>query len=265
MWDNPRLLNATANALIGVAALIFAYAALQLLLRSPLFPLKEIVVRGELAHADREEIAGALEGIGGNFFAADLAAVRGRLEQVGWVRRVDARRVWPDRIEVRLEEHVAFARWGQVEGDLQSRGLVNTFGEPFAAEMGADEQRALPLFAGPVGTEGEIARRYRRFSELLAPLGERPERVVLTPRHAWQLRLATGLQVELGRDGPEPVEQRLERFVGAFPALLAQLGRTRYERVDLRYANGFAVRVPELARERAPVRAAPGKKHRGRA
>ena len=243
MWDNPRLLNATANALIGVAALIFAYCGLQLLLRSPLFPLQEIVVRSELKHADREEIAGALEGIGGNFFAADLAAVRGRLEQVGWVRRVDARRVWPDRIEVRLEEHVAFARWGQVEGGLRSGGFVNTFGEPFAAEMDAAELRALPLFAGPAGTEGELARRYRRFAELLAPLGETPERVVLTPRHAWQLRLHTGLQLELGRDGPEPVEQRLERFVVAYPASLGQLGRTRYERVDLRYPNGFALRI----------------------
>ena len=236
MWDNPRLLNATANALIGIASLLFAYTGLQLLLRSPLFPLQEIVVRSELKHANREEIAGALEGIGGNFFAVDLAAVRGRLEQVGWVRRVDARRVWPDRIEVRLEEHVAFARWGD-------SGFVNTFGEPFAGEMDAVELHALPLFAGPVGTEGELARRYRRFSELLAPLGEKPERVVLTPRHAWQLRLGTGLQLELGRDGPEPVEQRLERFVVAFPASLGQLGRTRYERVDLRYPNGFALRV----------------------
>jgi cell division protein FtsQ len=243
MWDNPRLLNLAADALFGLAALLLAYGGLQLLLRSPLFPLQEIVVRGELRHADREEIAGALEGVGGNFFAADLAAVRGRLEQVGWVRRVDARRVWPDRIEVRLEEHVAFARWGQAEGDLRSSSFVNTFGEPFAAEMAADAQRALPLFAGPAGTEGELARRYRRFSELLAPLGDKAERVVLTPRHAWQLRLATGLLVELGRDGPEPVEQRLERFVDAFPATLGQLGRTRYERVDLRYPNGFALRV----------------------
>jgi len=236
MWDNPRLLNLTANVLMALAALLFAYGALQLLLRSPLFPLREITVLGELEHADREEIAGALEGIGGNFFAADLAAVRGRLEQVGWVRRVDARRVWPDRIEVRLEEHVAFARWGD-------SGFVNTFGEPFAGELNAAEQQALPLFTGPPGTEGEVARRYRRFGELLAPLGDRPERVALTPRHAWQLRLATGLQLELGRDGAEPVEQRLERFVGAFPASLAQLGHAHFERVDLRYPNGFALRI----------------------
>jgi cell division protein FtsQ len=243
MWDNPRLLNLAANALSALAALIFAYGGLQLLLRSPLFPLREIVVLGELKHANRAEIAGALDGIGGNFFAADLAAVRGRLEQVGWVRRVDARRVWPDRIEVRLEEHVAFARWGHVEGEVPSRAFVNTFGEPFAADLGAEAQSALPLFAGPSGTEAELTRRYQRFALLLAPLGDRPERVVLTPRHAWQLRLATGLQVELGRDGPEPVERRLERFVGAYAALLGQLGRNRFERADLRYPNGFALRI----------------------
>jgi cell division protein FtsQ len=236
MWDNPRLLNLTANALTALAVLIFAYGGLQMLLRSPLFPVKEVVVRGELTNVDREEISNALDGMGGNFFATDLGGVRGRLEQVSWVRRVEARRVWPDRIEVRLEEHVAFARWGD-------SGFVNSHGEPFAAGMDAAEKAALPLLAGPAGTEGEVARRYRRFAELLAPLGEKPERVLLSPRHAWQLRLGTGLQVELGRDGPEPVEQRLERFVAAYPATLGQLGRAKYERVDLRYPNGFALRV----------------------
>ena len=232
MWDNPRLLNLASNVLIGIAMTLFAYMGLQLLLRSPLFPLQEVVVRGDPKNANREEIANALDGIGGNFFAADLAAVRGRLEQVGWVRRVDARRVWPDRIEVRLEEHVAFARWGD-------SGLVNTFGEPFAAEMEAAAQAALPLFAGPVGTEGEVSRRYRRFVELLAPLNTAPDRVVLTPRHAWQLRLASGTQLELGRDGARAdtlsdalTDAAFER--GFFARLQRHsLGRPRFSPVEL--------------------------------
>ena len=235
MWDNPRLLNLAANLLFGLAALMFATAAMQGLLRSPLFPLREIVVQGDLKNANREEIANALDGVGGNFFDIELADLRGRLEQVAWVRRVDARRVWPERIEVRLEEHVAFARWGD-------GGLVNGFGEPFAARMDADAQARLPLLAGPPGTEGELARRYRRFAELLAPLRTVPERVVLTPRHAWQLRLSSGLHLELGRDGAEPVEQRLARFVAAFPGSLGQFAH-KYEHVDLRYPNGFALRT----------------------
>jgi len=245
VWDNPRLLNLSANLLCALAALLFAGAGLQLLLSSPLFPLKEIVVRGELKNANHEEIANAMDGMGGNFFAADLAAVRARLEQVTWVRHVDARRVWPDRIEVRLEEHVAFARWSQVAGDLQTTGLVNSFGEPFAARIDSAALARLPLFAGPAGTEGELARRYRRFAELLAPLGAAPERVVLTARHAWQLR-AGALDLELGRDGAEPVEQRLARFVAAYPESLGKLPQataTARRHVDLRYPNGFALRV----------------------
>lgn len=245
MWDNPRLLNLSANVLFGLAALLFAGAALQLLLSSPLFPLKEVVVRGALKNANHEEIVNAMDGMGGNFFAADLAVVRARLEQVGWVRHVEARRVWPDRIEVRLEEHVAFARWGQIAGELQSSGLVNTFGEPFAATLDAAALAHLPQFAGPAGTEGELARRYRRFAELLAPLGAAPERVVLTARHAWQLR-AGSLDLELGRDGAEPVEQRLARFVTAYADSLGKLPQAApaaRRHVDLRYPNGFALRV----------------------
>jgi cell division protein FtsQ len=254
MWDNPRLLNIAANTLIGLAALLFAFAGLQLLLRSPLFPLKEIVVRGELKNANAAEIENAVDGTGGNFFALDLAAVRERLEQVTWVRRVDLRRVWPDRIEVTLEEHVVFARWGQVVGDLQSRGFVNTFGEPFSAPMDEGVAAKLPLFAGPAGSEGELARRYRSFAALLAPLDGTSERVVvalvLTPRYAWQLRLSGGesggLNLELGRDGAEPVEQRLARFVGAYPASVGRLphrATAEQRHVDLRYPNGFALRV----------------------
>ena len=99
MWDNPRLLHLSANVLFALAGLLLATIALQLLLRSPLVPVREVVVRGELHRVNHEEVTSALEGAGGNFFAADLGAVRVRLERVGWVRRVEARRVWPDRIE----------------------------------------------------------------------------------------------------------------------------------------------------------------------
>jgi cell division protein FtsQ len=130
---------------------------------------------------------------------------------------------------------VALARWGE-------SGLVNTHGERFAAASAAP----LPLFAGPPGTEAEVTRRYREFSALLAPLGETPERVMLTARFAWQLRLARGLHIELGRDSArEPVERRLARFVGAHARTLARIPRP-HEYVDLRYPNGFALRIPEL-------------------
>ena len=234
MWDNPRVLNMAAGALVGIAALIFAIVGAALVLRSPLFPVTELEVKNTLAKTTKEEIEAAMRGrIGGNFFAVDPAAVRMALEQLPWVRRVSVRRVWPDRLEVALEEHVALARWGD-------EALVNTYGERF---NGRTEQ-ALPVFLGPAGTESELARRYGRFAQLVAPLGVELDRVVLTARYAWQLRLASGLHLMLGRDA-DAGESRLRRFVDAYPATLGRIAR-RHEYVDLRYPNGFALRVPEL-------------------
>jgi len=236
MWDNPRLLNAAANVLAGLAAAMLLFAAAHALLRSSLFPLREITVLATLEHTSAGEIGRATRAaVSGNFLAADLDAVRAALEQLPWVRRVQVRRVWPDRLEIALEDHVALARWGDA-------GLVNTYGERFAATSA----ERLPMFAGPAGAEAEVARRYRRFAELLAPLGEAPERVILTSRHAWRIRLTGGLNLELGRDlAHEPVERRLARFVAAYPQTLARMQR-RHEYVDLRYPNGFALRVPEM-------------------
>ena len=237
MWHNPRQLNLAAGAFTGVAVSVLALALLVALLRSPLLPVRELVVQGRPQHVPRQAIEVALaEREVANFFAFDLAGLRVSLERLPWVRRVELRRVWPDRIEVALEEHVPLARWG--EGDL-----VNVQGERFAGAV----EEPLPRFSGPAGTEREVAERYRRFAPLLAPLGSDLERVVLSPRYSWQLGLANGLLIVLGRDsGADPIDARLARFVAAFPDTLGRLAR-RHEYVDLRYPNGFVLRVPELA------------------
>ena len=228
MWDNPRLLNAAAGFLVGITVLACTLVGAHWLLRSPLFPMRVVEVTTPLQHASAEDLRAALRRYAaGNFFAARIDEVRAAAEQVPWVRRASVRRVWPDRLEVAIEEHVAFARWG-------AEGLVNVHGERFSARSDAE----LPLFIGPPGTEGEITRRYSRFAELLAPLGSPLERVVLSARHGWQLRLASGLQLTLGRD-VDAVDERLARFVEAY----GHGGNARADVVDLRYPNGFAVRT----------------------
>ncbi|HZM33246.1 MAG TPA: FtsQ-type POTRA domain-containing protein [Burkholderiales bacterium] len=231
MWGNPRLLNAVAGFLVGVTLLALLVAALHALLRSPLFPVREVLVVSPVAHVTRAQLETALEQrIAGNFFAVDVGEVRAAVETLPWVRRAAVRKVWPDRLEVAIEEHVALARWAQ-------GGLVNTFGERFPGRAEED----LPLFVAPEGSEIELAHQYLRFALALEPLGASLERVVLTSRFAWQLRLGNGLHLMLGRDA-EAAELRLHRFVSAYPGTLERL-QGRHQVVDLRYPNGFAVRV----------------------
>ena len=85
----------------------------------------------------------------------------------------------------------------------------------------------------------QVERQARRD---LAAIGRSPERLNVSARRAWQIRLDDGMTLDLGR---EQIEDRLRRFVAAYPLTIARMTRP-VDRVDLRYANGFAARVPGL-------------------
>ncbi len=238
MWDNPRLLNLAASGLTAIALAIALFVTGSALMHSPAFPLKTIRVLGDLKHVKRSDVATALQGrLSGTFFSVDLGAIRALFEGIPWVRKAEVRRMWPDGLDVTLEEHVALARWGR-ERDGR---LVNTYGELFSGRAEAP----LPLFAGPAGSEADVARRYAEFSKLLAPLGLEPRAVLLSDRYAWQLRLSNGLNVQLGRERErDPVTERLARFISVYPRTVGKLARLP-DYADLRYPNGFALPLPE--------------------
>lgn len=240
MWDNPRLLNLAANALYGAAAVIVLCILIIAALNSRLFPMRTVSVQGELTHIDAAMVEQALAGrVAGNFFGVDLAAVRAALLEVPWARRVEVRRQWPDRLVVRIEEHEALAHWSETQ-------LVNQQGEIFPARSAG----ALPRFAGPEGSARLVTARYHEFSRMVAPLGMEIASIELSARRAWQVELRgedeRRLTLVLGRELEEgTVSARLQRFVAVYPQTLGALNR-RTGYVDLRYPNGFALRVPGL-------------------
>ena len=247
MWDNAGLLNTIANLFYGIAAFIVLCIVVLSTVNSTIFPLRTLAVENAVQHVDALMVSEAIAGrVQGNFFGVDLEAVRSALEQMPWVRRAHVRREWPDRLHVQLEEQVAVARWGEKkEGDQ----LVNRYGEVFAGRT-AEE---LPRFIGPLGSELEVARHYVEFSQSISPLNAAITQIVLSERSAWQLKLAMKneppLALMLGRSESEgdsqSVNQRLQRFVQHYPRLKARLNRG-VQHVDLRYPNGFAVRVPGI-------------------
>jgi cell division protein FtsQ len=101
----------------------------------------------------------------------------------------------------------------------------------------------LPLLSGPPGTAREVLERYAELSQLFSVVGERPVQITLSPRLAWQVDLETGMRIELGRDHSKaPMSARLRRFVEVYPELVANRP-VRPEVVDLRYPNGFAMKL----------------------
>jgi cell division protein FtsQ len=251
MWDRPALLERAAHVLFALAALLVAGALLLHVSRRPEFALREVRIAAPLMHVSRDDIEATVgRDLRGTFFTLDLDRARAAFERLPWVRSVAVSRRWPAALDVTIEEHQPFARWVAPvpRGQAAPPALVNTHGEVFQAAYDAP----LPVFAGPEGSAREIAIQYRYFRRGLAAIGETPVEVRVSARRAWQLKLESGLTLALGR---EDVETRLARFVAAYGQTLARLNR-RVDYVDLRYANGFAVRVPGLTHETTPPRRA---------
>ncbi len=239
MWNKPQLMTAVSDLLLVAAAAALVVAAAVWSARLPLFPLRELVVTQELREVRRSEVERSLSGrLRGNFFSINLEAVRQALEQLPWVRHAEVRRQWPSSIEVSIEEHVPVAFWGQASGQL-----VNSFGEVFAAAMSVQPTAPMPVLVGPTGIAPEMLGYYQEAEEMLKPLGRWPRAVNVSPRLAVQIRLDDGMVVELGRQLPKAaVRQRLERFVEHYPSVLTA-AKQRPAVVDMRYPNGFALRV----------------------
>ncbi|MBB3345455.1 cell division protein FtsQ/DivIB [Luteimonas sp. RC10] len=163
------------------------------------------------------------------FFAVDLAQARRDVARLPWVAGVEVRKHWPDVLEVRIGEHVPFARWGEDR-------LLSTRGRLFSAE-GVEVPGAMPRFDGPDARANEVVALYNEARELFRPSGQQIEGVVLDARGSWLIHLSSGTEVLVGSQDAVP---RLARFARMLPRLVANRAEP-LARADLRYTNGFAL------------------------
>jgi cell division protein FtsQ len=247
MWHDIRTLNATTNALLGALVLALVASGAWWIAQRPMFTLKVIRVEGvgetALRHVNPSTVRStAVPRIKGNFFTANLDAVRLAFEAVPWVRKAAVRREWPNKLIVTVEEHRALGTWGD-EGKL-----VSVKGDVFTANLAeAEEDGELPEFSGPDGSEKEVVARYRDLSGWFKDIELAPNALHLTDRYAWSVKLNNGMTVELGREQTKTtLKDRVSRLVSIYPQLVARL-QNRIESVDMRYPNGLALKAEGLA------------------
>lgn len=235
-------LSQVARVLTWGALGLLAYGAISWLVAQPWFALHTIEVETPVAHVTEAQIRLVAERqVRGTFFTVDLDRVRNSLEKLPWVREARVERRWPDTLVVSLTEHVPLARWND-------NALVNEAGDVFVAAV---DQR-LPRLSGPEDSSAEVVEAYRRHQAALAPLGMTISELRLSPRRAWRIRLDNGMTLALGR---EETEARLARFVALYPRLFVAQAADQQDTepavpaapvmVDLRYPDGFAVRMPD--------------------
>jgi cell division protein FtsQ len=242
-------LNQVARVLTWGALGLLAYGETSWVAARPWFALHTIEVKTAMPHVTEAQIRLVAERrVRGTFFTVDLEHVRDSLEKLPWVREARVERRWPDTLVVSLTEHVPLARWND-------NALVSETGEVFVAAVA----QRLPRLSGPEDSSFQVVDAYRRYQAALAPLGLTIDEVRLSPRQAWSILLDNGMQLALGRD---QTDTRLARFTSLYPRLFGAQPATRVAAanqdaaavapmapvtVDLRYPDGFAVRMPNGA------------------
>jgi len=194
------------------------------------FPLGVVEVKGDFKYLQKEQLQVAVAPyVTGGFFTVDVVSIRAAAEALPWVYKASVQRVWPETVRVQIEEQQPVAYW-------HGQGFLNRYGEAF---FPAEERLAieLPWLDGPDGQEQKVLESYLQASATLAPLGLQVQRMQVDGRRAWELELAGGVALKLGRTQPW---LRLRRFARAWPDVFAaRLAELRT--VDLRYSNGFSV------------------------
>ncbi|HEY8051354.1 MAG TPA: cell division protein FtsQ/DivIB [Steroidobacteraceae bacterium] len=216
---------------VGAGVLAVAAVAVVLVMWAVNQPIETVAVEGRFQRVTPVDVERAVKDQlhGAGLLSVDLGAVRHAIHTLPWVDAVSVQRAWPRGLDVLVIEQSAAARWGE-------RGLLNTRGELFDT----DERHIPPELAqlsGPNGKESQVAQRYLAAQGRLLQAGLRCTAMRLDARGAWELDLANGVTVRLGR---RQVDERFEKFMTAALKLVTQRGED-IAYVDMRYTNGFAI------------------------
>lgn len=248
IWNYPERMKVVTRWLTIAFTLLVLLWLLFWLGQRPVFTIKQIQIESangaQLKHVNLPAIRSlVVSNLTGNFFSIRLDNARNAFESVPWVRAASVRRIWPNGLAVTIEEHEPLGIWGGQDEPM----LINKYGEIFVANMAeAESEGALLKFNGPEGSNREVISLYNRINEWFAPWGSKAVEVSLSNRYAWSAKLDNGMRFEFGRDldhrDREQIEARVERFFNIWPQLQEKMNG-KVDLVDLRYPNGFAVRM----------------------
>lgn len=199
-------------------------------------PLRVIEVQGEFTNLDRAAIRDTADRtIDGGFFSCDMHKLRNAVLAMPWVADVSIRRVWPDRLNMRVIERKPIARWGE-------QALVSADAQVFRPDALAAHADLVTLH-GPPGSEQRVVTFFESALPAVRARGLEIRTLLLDERRHWWIDFANGLKLALGRDARD---QRLAQFLRVYPQLVVD-ARRQPARVDMRYTHGFAVRWREPA------------------
>lgn len=204
--------------------------------------LKKITILGDSIHHNASTFRlNIVPNIQGNFFTIHLSNTRLAFESLPWIRSATVKRVFPNQIEVFLQEHKPVALWGSRD-DFK---MIDVDGVIFDSGTEDDDSDKLPQFIGPEGQAHLMLSMYLKLNTILTPLKVKLTKIELSPRGSWTAMLEGGAQLELGRGSIDVILERMKQFAGTLNMVTTSFNKntTALQYADLRHANGYALKI----------------------
>jgi cell division protein FtsQ len=192
------------------------------------WPVEHVEIEGEFRFWEAEELAKKMLWVQEqNFFSLDVHQVKAEIEQLALIKSAQVKKIWPDTLLVKFKEDIPVAVWNQ-------KTLLNPQGEELILSQKFD-QKGLPKLFGPQQETEQVMRQFQRFQSRLLSADAAIVSLTMNTVGSWQVELANGWMIRLGR---QQLEQRLERLI----ELLKILPQEKVAVVDLRYGKGAAIK-----------------------
>jgi cell division protein FtsQ len=189
------------------------------------FHITAVAISGH-KHVGRDDIlsmAGVTERT--SLLFLDAEAARQKLKTNPWIADATVLKLYPDRLQITVQEREAFALW-QKEGKIYVVAGDGTVVEPFLK----GRITGLPLVVGP-GAETR-AREFLTLLDRFPEVRDQMRAAILVAERRWNLRLKSGVTVRLPEAYPEQ-------------ALATLIALDRDKRLLSRDVSGIDLRLPD--------------------
>jgi cell division protein FtsQ len=193
-------------------------------------PVKYVRIVGAFQYIAEDKVKKVLrDHVINGFYNADIQQIQASVKALPWVDAVTVKRIWPDTIDIAIDEQRPIARWGD-------KALLNIKGESFKPDQ-INDFSDLALLDGPEGYEKKMLKVANELSAALTEQNMKLAEFQINERRAWNIRLRNKIVLNAGRNQPL---KKIQRFLNTI-SLITEKQIAKIEIVDLRYSNGYAL------------------------
>lgn len=252
VWNSPKVMNSISIFIFVGLVFYVSYLFFSMVLSHSYFDLKNVILvveNNKTPNVKKEDIYKIInESLNGTALNTDLEQISFRILNNLWVSDVVVRRIWPNKMLVRVKENKVVAVFNKQTFLTEDGNLIRIpLSEKSKIESNGD-CRLLEL-EGPMTAIPLMMKHAQLFGNSLSEIGLNLKTLRLTEQYSWEVETVSNLLLRFGVNySDSPISLRLKNFVRVYPKLKENFtnnlpSNDRIKHVDLRYAQGFAVKT----------------------